>query len=318
MHRIDGPGATVDNRFTDGDPVGGVQATIVTDDWANDVQEELMSVLTAAGIGPVKGTQDQVLQAITSLISIGNAKVGGVVGDTRNALMSIPAASATGTFTADEIIVAIGIGGRTYRLGGFSKTINLGVSGAGGMDAGTAPVNGFVALYAIYNPATLTSALLAVNATSVVAPEVYGGANMPSGYTASALVSVLATNASGQLRAGQFQIGRKVILDPVSVLSSVLNTLTYTSLSIAGAAPINAKFASFTMQSGSTAAGLAVFQIASNSNGVGARQVSGQSVSQIGAPATNVALLTPQTVFRINSVNAGTTSFQSFVTDYKF
>lgn len=175
-----------------------------------------------------------------------------------------------------------------------------------------------MALYAIHNPITLTSALLAVNATSVVAPEVYGGANMPSGYTASALVSVVATNASSQFRAGQFQIGRKVILDPVSVLSSVLNTLTYTSLSIAGAAPINAKFASFTMQSSSTSAGLAVFQIASNSNGVGARQVSGSSVSQIGAPATDVALLTPQAVFRINSVNAGTTSFQSFVTDYKF
>lgn len=68
MHRIDGPGATVDNRFTDGDPVGGVQATMVTDDWANDVQEELMSILTAAGVAPVKGTQNQVLSALTTLI----------------------------------------------------------------------------------------------------------------------------------------------------------------------------------------------------------------------------------------------------------
>ncbi len=67
MHRIDGPGATADNRFTDGDPVGGVQATMVTDDWANDVQEEIISVLTAAGVTPVKGTQDQVLQAIYKL-----------------------------------------------------------------------------------------------------------------------------------------------------------------------------------------------------------------------------------------------------------
>lgn len=68
MHRIDGPGATVDNRFTDGDPVGGVQATMVTDDWANDVQEELMSILTAGGVAPVKGTQNQVLSALTTLI----------------------------------------------------------------------------------------------------------------------------------------------------------------------------------------------------------------------------------------------------------
>lgn len=68
MHRIDGPGATVDNRFTDGDPVGGVQATMVTDDWANDVQEELMSILAAGGVTPVKGTQNQVLSALTTMI----------------------------------------------------------------------------------------------------------------------------------------------------------------------------------------------------------------------------------------------------------
>lgn len=67
MHRIDGPGATVDNRFTDGDPVGGIQATIVTDDWANDVQEELMSVLADQSIAPVKGTQNQLLAAIKSI-----------------------------------------------------------------------------------------------------------------------------------------------------------------------------------------------------------------------------------------------------------
>lgn len=72
MHRIDGPGATVDNKFTEGDPVGGVQATVVTDDWLNDVQEELMSVLTAGGITPVKGTQDQVLKALGGLIRTQN------------------------------------------------------------------------------------------------------------------------------------------------------------------------------------------------------------------------------------------------------
>lgn len=69
MHRIDGPGATVDNKFTDGDPVGGVQATVVTDDWLNDVQEELISVLVAGGVAPIKGTQNQVLAAIRGLIA---------------------------------------------------------------------------------------------------------------------------------------------------------------------------------------------------------------------------------------------------------
>lgn len=67
MHRIDGPGATVDNRFTEGDPVGAVPATEVTDDWLNDVQEELISILAAASITPVKGTQNQVLAAIQAI-----------------------------------------------------------------------------------------------------------------------------------------------------------------------------------------------------------------------------------------------------------
>ena len=69
MHRIDGPGATVDNKFTEGDPVGGIQATIVTDDWLNNVQEEVMSVLSAGGVPPVKGAQNQLLQSLYNIFA---------------------------------------------------------------------------------------------------------------------------------------------------------------------------------------------------------------------------------------------------------
>lgn len=64
MYRIDGPGATADNKFTDGDPVGGVQATMVTEDWLNDVQEELLSIMDAGGVLPAKGVRNQVLAAL--------------------------------------------------------------------------------------------------------------------------------------------------------------------------------------------------------------------------------------------------------------
>ena len=70
MHRIDGPGATVGNLFTEGNPATAVPATDVTDDWLNDVQEELISILTAAGITPVKGDQNQVLEAIQKIASL--------------------------------------------------------------------------------------------------------------------------------------------------------------------------------------------------------------------------------------------------------
>lgn len=71
MHRIDGPGATPDNRFTEGDPVAAVPATEVSAAWLNSVQEELVAIVLEAGLSLDKGDDSQVLQAIRSLI--GNA-----------------------------------------------------------------------------------------------------------------------------------------------------------------------------------------------------------------------------------------------------
>lgn len=71
MHRIDGAGATVGNLFTEGNPSLGVPATVVTDDWANDVQEEIVNVILDQGIALVKGTQTQLLDAIKSIVAFG-------------------------------------------------------------------------------------------------------------------------------------------------------------------------------------------------------------------------------------------------------
>ena len=75
------------------------------------------------------------------------------------------------------------------------------------MDTGAPPDSGYVALYAIYNPTSGVAALLATNATTTIAPSIYGGAYMPAGYTASALVSVWPTNTTGQPMIG-LQTGR--------------------------------------------------------------------------------------------------------------
>ena len=69
MHRIDGPGATQDNRFTDGDPTAGIPPTIVTDDWANAVQEELSGVIEGAGLTLDKAKHDQLKAAIAKMIT---------------------------------------------------------------------------------------------------------------------------------------------------------------------------------------------------------------------------------------------------------
>ena len=67
MHRIDGAGATPDNRFTEGSPQAGVPATVVTADWLNSVQEELVAVIGAEKLN--KGKTSQLIGAINDLMA---------------------------------------------------------------------------------------------------------------------------------------------------------------------------------------------------------------------------------------------------------
>lgn len=64
MHRIDSPGATAENKFTEGDPGQGVEATEVDAEWLTAVQEEIAGVAEAAGLVLDKENQGQLLQAI--------------------------------------------------------------------------------------------------------------------------------------------------------------------------------------------------------------------------------------------------------------
>ena len=206
----------------------------------------------------------------------------GVVGTSRNAKMSIPAASTTATFNADELIVQVGWSGRQYKLSGFSKTINLSVVGAGGMDTGIVPTTGYVALYAIYNPTSGATALLAVNASSVIVPEVYGGANMPAGYTASALVSVWGV-ASSQFVVGH-QIGRKVNIVSYTTYNTTTPALSYSAMSLALCVPANARIADMQIVVGQTTPNSSVqVYLASTAEGVGAIYVNASANSSSAA-----------------------------------
>lgn len=69
MHRIDGPAAAPGGFFTEGDPGTGTPATVVTDDFMNAVQEELVAVAVSAGDPLDKPTNDQVIKAIRKLIA---------------------------------------------------------------------------------------------------------------------------------------------------------------------------------------------------------------------------------------------------------
>ncbi|NOK41657.1 phage tail protein [Burkholderia thailandensis] len=234
--------------------------------------------------------------------------------------MSVGTAGASATLTADEIIVESALGGAAYKLANFNKTINLATTGAGGMDTGSAPVSGYVALYAIYNPTTGASALLARNATSAVQPNVYGGANMPSGYTASALVSVWPTNGSGQFVAG-VQIDRQVAIPALTVLSSSTTQASVTSLTISSAVPPNARKVSGTIGVSSTSStpntSLSLY---ASSAGVGIQGVN----TSVGAAGGNsvgykdLLISVSQTIYYTATSSAGTPSFTATVSGYEF
>lgn len=417
--------------FTNGNPASGVAATIVDADWLNMIQQELISIVAAAGITPSKTTYNQVLSAIKRIgqstvvladtgavnaysatnavplvagtwvngvvqqiavahtnngastyapdglapipiyglglqplqqgemfaggtailmkqtiagVNGGNpicvllecaggaqqiapatasqhavqlGQVSGVVGSVRNLSMSVTAASAQATLTADEIIVETALGGLRYCLANFNKTINLATTGAGGMDTGSAPTSGYVALYAIYNPTTATAALLATNATSSVAPNVYGAGHMPSGYTASALVSVWPTNASGQFKVAN-QRDRKISFAQIGVLSISTNQATITSLSISGAVPPNAVSVSGILQENSNASATLNVQVASDANAADVQQVNGSALIQVAGSFRDLMLMTTQTLWYVATASTGTPSGSINVSNYTF
>lgn len=75
MHRIDSPGFAPGNLFTEGNPSLSIPATEVSDDWLNDVQEEIANFIESRGIALVKGTQDQLIAAINDAIGGGGTQI---------------------------------------------------------------------------------------------------------------------------------------------------------------------------------------------------------------------------------------------------
>lgn len=281
------------------------------------------------GVDQLVLNADGSLQARTSPGALDNGKnlatteavnaIGPVVGTMRNGKMSVTAASATGTFTADEVIVETALGGAPIRLAGFNQAVNLATTGAGGMDTGAAPANGFVGLYAIFNPTTLVRALLAANATAANAPEVYSGANMPAGFTASALVSVWPTNALGQLVQGS-QIDREISRIAYLVLNSNALFGAFTALSIAGAVPFNAKRIKFLLSTVNTNTNtVQTIDVATDSNGIGQQSIVGNVLISGNGSANNGQIqvgANRQIFYRTTNNGGGTPTFNMNVTGY--
>lgn len=240
------------------------------------------------------------------------------VGSMRNlrALNSTGGANSV-TWTADELTVKTALGAASFTLVSFSKTCNLAIVGAGGMDISTAP-NGFVGVYAIYNPTTGVSALLATNATPAVVSQVYSGANMPAGYTYSALISVVpTTTATGFATFSQADRG----VDVGQVLSQSISTPTGTPTSWGPTTlPRNAIECKGSVGYTSTAAAQGGTSVFGNSGGVGP---AGTSVTVTAGgvaiiPFSGIIMTTSQTLWYTGTSSAGTPTFQVYLSGYKF
>ena len=263
------------------------------------------------------GGAQQVAPATQSRHAVQLGQLSGVVGSVRNLVMSVTTASATATLTADEIVVETALGGIRYCLSNFSKTINLATTGAGGMDTGSAPASGYIALYAIYNPTTGASALLAMNATAAKVPEVYGGSNMPSGYTASALVSVVPTSGGGQFTAfTQRDRSVAVVNRPIISTSSGSSTpQPYTTTAFPKNAVRVKGYSSFTTGVASTVnAGIYADAAGSDQSTVGGTFTGAQGI----AGSFDVLINQPQTIYYTLTSSSGAPSWGANCERYDF
>jgi hypothetical protein len=223
MHRIDGPGATVDNKFTEGDPAGGVQATVVTDDWLNDVQENVMGVLTAASIAPIKGDYTQLATAIMSIIA---GATDGIAGAASNLRGSATGTTAPVLVTADSVCVKNATG-QQRTLNAVSIAPSLTTVGVNGLDTGTVggTVSTWYYVWVIWN-GTTTAGLISLSST---APT------MPAGYTYKARVSEFRTDATANKYPLKFlQAGKNFTWVLGGNVANIPQLITGVSGSIAG------------------------------------------------------------------------------------
>jgi hypothetical protein len=320
MFRIDDPSAATslpapeaagtEGYWTEGNPASGTPATIERASWFNMIQEELCSILAAAGITRAKTSYNQVNAALQKMYAP-------VVGTVRNLAMTVGTASATATVTADEIIVETALGGQTYRMSAVNHTFNGATTGVNGMDTGSIPASSFLALYEIYNPTTGAKGLLGQSANGVKMPEVCGSSNIPAGYTASALLTVVPTNASSQIQPCVV-VDRSVDIPGSSILSTSTTAASPTTVNNL-VVPLNAKSCSGFMQIGNTAGASVTMALFSSAAGVGNQSIaltlsaSGSSA----APFNKLKITIGQRVFYTGSSSAGTPTFSAQVTSYE-
>lgn len=264
----------------------------------------------------------QVSPATQSGHAVQQVQVVGLAGDARNLVASLATAGKSVTFTFDEAFVKTALGGPGYVVTGTGGlTINTAGTGAGGMDTGTPVVSGYVAVYLIVNTTTGAKALLAQNEPSGGAPTIYGGANMPSGYTSSGLISVLATDSSGNFKIFTQNNRAVSMAGGAFITQSSASAVSVTSASLATYVPKTAKFVSgFMSISNSTASTNVSLTLISSTVSSGSQSLAAtSSVASSGtaSPFSRLMISVLQTVYWVGGLSGGTASWSASATQYE-
>ncbi|WP_429497006.1 hypothetical protein ACQUFY_10715 [Robbsia andropogonis] len=258
------------------------------------------------------GGSMQVAAAVASsqALTLGQAQLmfTPVLGATPRLSANVTVGATTATFTDDAITCATSLTGTSYRIAGFSASINLATTGIGGMDTGTATAGGFLAVYAAYNPTTKAYGVFGSMEGSVAPPKIYGGANLPSGYTATALIAVVPISST----AGQFNSfsvhGTRHTRSLVAPANTTTGPTTLTGLTLAGYVPKAARTVYGSMGvSAFTSAGSVSMSVATDAN------ATNQTIGAAYAPASagftvpfTLTLITSQILYWYVSANLGT------------
>ncbi len=283
---------------------GAVTAALNVNDLvakASPVGADSVALYDVAGVATKKTT----LTAVIALVGAGTSPVAGAQ---RN-MKIVQASTTTATVSWDEVVAETALNGTAYKDGTFSGTLNFATTGANGLDIGALAASTFYSIYAIYNPGSTTWALMACTAAASNA-TIYGGAHMPSGYTASALIGVMLSDGSSHLLVTT-QYDREVFYQtPVNIFTATTGPAgnTLTSQSIAAAVPAIAKKASGLLGQSSGGATIVQFGAAGDATGYGGQ--AGAMINTAGGTAltlwsfitvpfsfTGIPIITAQTIY---------------------
>jgi hypothetical protein len=290
----------------------------------NRLQLQGFTAASATGLLPANNLSD-VSNAATSLANLGGISQAAlnaaspVAGQARNLVIQ-QVTSATATVSADEVITETALGGAAAKVSSLSVTLNIGGTGVNGMDTGSPLANSFLSVYAITGPGQ-TSGVLACR-VSTSSGTIYSGANMPSGYTQSALIGVIPTDGSGQLKAFS-QLDRELFYQSaVTIFTNTTNASSLTSQSISGAVPPNAKSSSGQLTCSELNGVPHDTRVAADSSGMGMQYgpwVATSSQNQITSVVLNfrqLPILTAQTLYWQTGTTGSSLSNSLVITSY--